>query len=108
MSTRLSERQRQRDDTEEFLRILYATPLRSIEDIREEREPIVSQPVTAVGMQHEQLERPEDLDRYRGIHRRPYRGPSPWRLGGWFLWHFGDLVHWRRLYEHQHNSYRVV
>ena len=104
MSTTLSERQRQLDDTEEFLRILRETPLRSIEDIREEREPDVSLPVTAPGMLPE---RSADDD-YRGMHRRPWRGPSLWRLKSWLLWHFGDLVHWRQLYEHQHNSYRVV
>lgn len=104
MSTQLSERQRQLDDTDEFLRILRETPLRSIEDIREEREPTVMQPVTAAGMQPE---RP-DGDGYRGLHRRPFRGPSLWRLKSWFLWHFGDLLQWRRLYEQQHNSYRVV
>lgn len=104
MSTQLSERQRQLDDTEEFLRILRETPLRSIEDIREERDPIITQPVTAAGMQPECP--PEDA--YRGRHRRPYRGPSAWRLKSWILWHFGDLLHWRRLYEHEHNAYRVV
>lgn len=104
MSTRLPQRQRRLDDTDEFLRILREIPLRSIEDIREEREPIVTQPVTAAGMQPE---RPEP-NRYRGRHRRPYRGPSMWRLKSWFLWHFGDLVQWRTLYEQQHNPYRVV
>lgn len=104
MSTQLSERQRQLDDTDEFLRILRETPLRSIEDIREEREPIVTQPVTAAGMQPE---RP-DNETYQGRHRKPYRGPSVWRLKSWLLWRFGDLVQWRQLYEHQHNPYRVV
>lgn len=79
-------RHSKRDKDEQELRAwherLLNTPLRSLDDIQADREPIVQQPVVAAGMQPEPP-----------APRHAYKGPPPWRLRDWYSWNYGGI--WR-------------
>jgi hypothetical protein len=66
----------------EFIRKIKETPLRSMEDIRLNREPEWVQPIVAQGMQRD-VPRPPRLG---------FTGPPPWMLSSWMIWNYGDFL----------------
>lgn len=64
-------------DTDEWIALIRSVPLRSIEDIAWDREPLHVAPVLALGMQPEKTP------------IAPFKGPRWWRPALWAMWKFG-------------------
>jgi hypothetical protein len=96
------------DDLLEFLEIMKKTPLRTMADIANNREPTVIVPVLAKGMQADTVEIPKTMAvPHLPRHLRPYRGPKIWQLSKWLLWNFG-WFYWGLNEQNRHRSHRVV
>lgn len=97
---RMRKRELEEQELRQWHEQLLNTPMRSLDDIQADREPVWEQPVVAAGMQPEPP-----------APREPFKGPPVWRLRDWWTWSYGDV--WRRwsrngAEEQDRQSQRVV
>ena len=77
---------------------LLATPMRTLEEIAEDREPEWVRPVLALGMRREAYAPPPP--------KIPYSGPPWWKVKDYFAWNMGDLLNHWSIDVHQQDSSR--
>lgn len=83
MDRKVIARHRATEDHVSFFEELKKIPLRSMEDIAEDREPEWVQPIMAKGMEREVVTPPPKLS---------FTGPPMWRVWSWIQWNCGDLL----------------
>lgn len=91
-------RHRATEDHVSFFEELKKIPLRSMEDIAEDREPEWVQPVMAKGMEPEVPAPPPP--------KLSFTGPPMWRMWSWIQWNCGDLLSFWSTYGTEQDSSR--